>query len=366
MILLFTEIKIEIIYIVNILIMDYLNLLQKLNKHNVKDCIEEDIPFDKENKNKKDLEIKCIGCNKIGTIIFDYNYSKTVCKNCGTTNDDIVDDTADWRFYGATDNKASDPTRCGGPINPLLPKSSMGTTISSSNNPKYKNIQRIQQWNQMPADERSLYEVFKKIDLIKRDSSINSKIINECKIYYKRLSEKEEDKKSNIGVLTRGSIRKGLIAACLYNACKNNNFPMRELDIAKICNITKNEMTRGLNKFNKLEQNKQICIKNDINNIHLFINKYSRELDIPENLIKIIHLIYIRAKKLYLLKNSNNISICSGLLYFIIDSFNLNIKKSEVIKTVKISEVTLNKIYKEFLSHKKYIFIGFEKIGYKI
>ena len=348
--------------------MDYFNLLQQLNDHKKPDYIEEktvsDKPSDKENK--KDSEVKCIGCGKSGTVLYDYNYSKMVCNNCGTTNNDIVDDTADWRFYGASDNKASDPTRCGGPINPLLPKSSMGTTIAPSNNPKYKNIQRIQQWNQMPADERSLYEVFKKIDLIKRDSSINSKIINECKMYYKRLSEKEDDVRSNIGVLTRGSIRKGLIAACLYNACKNNNYPMRELDIAKICNITKNEMTRGLNKFNKLEKNKNICIKSDSNNIHLFINKYCREMDIPEKIIKVVHLIYIRAKKLFLLKNSNNISICSGLIYFVIDSFNLQIKKSEVIKIVKISEVTLNKIYKEFSSNKKYLFIGFDKIGYEM
>ena len=347
--------------------MEYLNLLQQLNEHKTLDYIEDKPSLVNPSKeNKKDSEISCIGCGKMGTILYDYNYSKMICKNCGTTNKDILNETADWRFYGANDNKSSDPTRCGGPINPLLPKSSMGTTISSTNNPKYKNIKRIQQWNQMPADERSLYEVFKKIDMIKKNSSINAKIINECKMYYKRLSEKEEDKKSNIGCLTRGSIRKGLIAACLYNSCKNNNYPMRELDIAKICNLTKNEMTRGLNKFNKLEKNKNICIKNNSNNIHLFINKYCAALDIPEKLIKIVHLTYIRAKKLYLLKNSNNISICSGLIFFIIESFNLQIKKSEVIKTIKISEVTLNKIYKEFLSNKKYLFIGFDKIGHKM
>ena len=33
---------------------------------------------------------------------------------------DIVDQSAEWRFYGADDNQHTDPTRCGLPINPLL------------------------------------------------------------------------------------------------------------------------------------------------------------------------------------------------------------------------------------------------------
>ena len=44
------------------------------------------------------------------------------CTNnkCGIIYKDLVDQSAEWRYYGADDNHGSDPTRCGMPINPLL------------------------------------------------------------------------------------------------------------------------------------------------------------------------------------------------------------------------------------------------------
>ena len=309
----------------------------------------------------KDEVFVCKYCKSVNSLIYDYNYSNEVCSGCGIIYNKIIDETSESRFYGASDNKSVDPTRTGKPINPLLPKSSMGTTMSVSYNSKYKSLNRLHTWSQMPADERSLNDVFKKIDMYVRDTNINSKIISETKLYYKKLSEKDEKIK---GFLTRGEIRISLIAACLFIACKNNNKPMREVEIAKIFGITQSDVTIGLKKFSELEKSKNIAINSYSNNIHDFINKYCSQLNINDNLKKIVHLIYIRAKKINIIKNSNNYSICGGLLYFISASFELGIKKTEIIKLIKISEVTLNKIYKEFLSNKKILFIGFDKIEY--
>ena len=49
-----------------------------------------------------------------------------ICKCCNNTITNIID-TAEWRFYGANDSKSSDPTRCGMPVNQLLPESSVGS-----------------------------------------------------------------------------------------------------------------------------------------------------------------------------------------------------------------------------------------------
>lgn len=310
---------------------------------------------------EKTKDFICKYCNSINSLIFDYNYSNEICKNCGIIYNKIIDESTESRFYGASDNKKTDPTRCGNPINHLLPKSSMGTCISGYNNSKYKALNRLHKWNQMPADERSLYDVFKKIDILIKDTSLNVKIINEAKTYYKTLSEKNIEIK---GYLTRGTIRQSFIAACIFIACKNNGKPMRQVEIAKMCNITQSDVTKGLKKFNELEKNKNIKINHYGNNIHDFIKKYCNKLNINEDLIKVVHLIYIRATKINLIQNSNNYSICGGLLYFISESFNLNIKKSDIIDIVSISEVTLNKIHKEFSNNKKILFIGFKKIHF--
>lgn len=302
----------------------------------------------------------CKYCKTTNNLIYDYNYSNEVCGECGIIYNKIIDENSEVRYYGVTDNKSVDPKRDGQPINPLLPKSSLGTFISPFYNYKYKSLARIHKWNQMPPDERSLYEVFKRIDIMTKNTKINKKIATETKLYYKKLSEKDDKIK---GFLTRGNIRTALIASCLFISCKNNKKPLREVEIAKICGISKSDVTKGLKKFSELEKSKGIKI-NNYNNIHDFINTYSISLNINHNLIKIIHLIYIRAKKINIIKNNNYYSICGGLLYFISTQFELDIKKSNIIDKIKISEVTLNKIYKEFLENKKILFIGFDKISF--
>ena len=336
--------------------MDYFKQLEQLDSFLLE--ITQTIP---EETNISITNFVCKYCKAENSLIYDYNYSNEVCSNCGIIFDKIIDESSETRFYGASDSKSSDPTRCGNPINPLLPKSSMGTQMSPLYNSKYSALTRLHKWNQMPPDERSLNTVFKNIDLFVRDTTINAKIISETKLYYKKLSEKDEKIK---GYLTRGEIRKSLIAACLFISCKNNNKPMREVEIAEIFGISQADVTKGLKKFSELEKNKNIKINNYSNNIHDFINKYSSQLNINDSLKKVIHLIYIRSKMINIVKNSNNYSICGGLLYFIAVSFDLNIKKSDIIKLVKISEVTLNKIYKEYLNNEKVLFIGFDKIEY--
>jgi len=43
-----------------------------------------------------------------------------LCKKCESTISNILDGP-EWRFYGVNDTKSSDPTRCGMPLNQLLP-----------------------------------------------------------------------------------------------------------------------------------------------------------------------------------------------------------------------------------------------------
>ena len=53
------------------------------------------------------------------------------CTNnkCGVIYKNILDLGAEWRYYGADDNKSNDPTRCGMPTNPLLKESSFGCRV---------------------------------------------------------------------------------------------------------------------------------------------------------------------------------------------------------------------------------------------
>lgn len=332
--------------------MDYLNYFQKLENHN------DDI-LKKENKNM-DLNNSqiCSNCNTENSIIYDYNNYNQICSECGFIFDKILDQSAEWRNYGYSDNKNGDSTRCGNPINYLLPKSSMGTTISSTGS-KYNSVKRLQKWNQISNDERSEYEVFKKIDSFVSNQKINTKIIDDAKLYYKILCDKDKNKNK---VLTRGKIRLSLIVACIYISSKNNNKPIDEKKLLKIFKISKTDLTKGLKKFSNIERQKNLNINNNNNTIHDLIDLYGKQFNINDEIIEITHLIYIRALMMNILKNSGEKSICSGLFFFVSILFKIELSKQNIIRKINVSEVTLNKTFKIFNKHLDIIILGFDKI----
>ena len=52
-----------------------------------------------------------------------------ICVLCSRTYGNIIDNTAEWRYYGSEDSKNSDPNRCGMPTNSLLPEFSLGSVL---------------------------------------------------------------------------------------------------------------------------------------------------------------------------------------------------------------------------------------------
>ena len=103
------------------------------------------------------------------------------CQNCGYVGDKVIDQGAEWRYYGINDTRGYNPTRTGNIINPLLPRASMGTFIGRTNG--LRNIQRLQIWNSMPSSERSLNGIYKKISTLLQNSDIANKIIEQSKYY---------------------------------------------------------------------------------------------------------------------------------------------------------------------------------------
>ena len=81
-----------------------------------------------------------------------------LCSNnkCGRLYKDMIDFSAEWRYYGAEDNNMADPTRCGMPINPLLIESSFGCKVMCGKSSSYemRKIKRYTEWQSMPYKEK--------------------------------------------------------------------------------------------------------------------------------------------------------------------------------------------------------------------
>jgi hypothetical protein len=86
----------------------------------------------------------CTSCGS-GLMVMEDGFPTCLNKSCGMVYTDTLDYSPEWRYFGADDKNANDPTRCGNPINPLLEMSSYGCKVLHT--PKSsKEMMKIGKW----------------------------------------------------------------------------------------------------------------------------------------------------------------------------------------------------------------------------
>ena len=284
---------------------------------------------------KINLNIKiCNNCNS-KHIDEDHLRGYVVCMDCGLILSTFIDSNAEWRYYNSDDSKQPDPSRCGCPTNPYLPKSSLGTMIASKN----LNLTRIHQWNSMPYNERSLLNVFEDITNRCRKNNIPKSVIDDAVFYYKQIHDSK--------VITRGAIRKGLKAACVLIACQKKKISMVPNDIAKIFEVKTTDITRGCKKFYELIGN--MTMLNDVENLtpQDYIERFCKKIDISSKYIEIAKKISKKTEELQITCENTPPSVAAGSILLVCTKFNLNIGKKKISEGCKISEVTITKTYRK-------------------
>jgi transcription initiation factor TFIIB len=263
----------------------------------------------------------------------------TICKVCNQTISNLSSG-AEWRYYGAEDNKSSDPTRCGMPINELLPNSSVGTVVSKNvkNSNIYK-VERFQKWNGMTYKERSKLKIFNHIKEHCQKNNLPMIIIKEANSLYSLCSESR---------ITRGNNKKGLIAACVYYACKNCKVPRSSKEIASIFEIKSVLVTKGVKYIQEILQlmdNNKRIEKINIINQNDFIERFCNKLNLTDYQTKGIQQISDNTKKYNIISENTPPSIAAGCIYMYCLENKIPINKKQISFACNISEVTINKCY---------------------
>lgn len=267
------------------------------------------------------------------------------CDTCGHSENVIISDMPEWRYYA--DNNSQNVVRCGQPIDQLLPKSSMSTMIGGRG---YAGMKRIHKWNNMPYHERSLYNTFQKIKQKAGKGDILGQVIADAKCYYKIIHDKDENY-----VLTRGDIRKGVIAACVFYACKKRDIARSDLDIADIFGIDIKMMTKGCNKFKDIMWKKGHKIYFDVTSPLCYVERFCNIAGISDEHMEIGKFIVYRCAKLGISHNNTPLSISAGILYLLSTFYEYSMKKQEIYNICKISDVTVSKCFKKLVENIEFL-----------
>jgi|688.fasta_scaffold252822_2 transcription initiation factor TFIIB len=326
------------------------------NGHNSVETISNLIQRDDKDIDKNDKSIECIyrscgqreTCDTCNSSVALSDEGFLVCMNpkCSIIYKDIVDQSAEWRYYGVDDNQNIDPTRCGLPVNPLLVESSFGCKILCDGISSYemRKIRRYTEWQSSPHKEKTQYNEFQHITIIANNAGIPKIIIDEALRCHKKISEHQT---------FRGSNRDGIIAASVYVAFRIHDCPRTAKEIATIFNLDNTSATKGCKNA--------VCIINEIeNDMHnsektsfcktrpeAFIERYCTRLQINGELTKLCQFIALRIEKNNLIPENTPHSIAAGIIYFVSQICGLTISKKDVNKISETSEVTINKCYKK-------------------
>jgi len=292
--------------------------------------------------NNSEEDIKCYSCGCVNLV---FEEGIIVCGECGIDNGAIIDHDQEWRFYGSEDNKGSDPSRCGMPVNPLLPESSFGTIILGRG---YDKFRILNNWNMMSSyKERRLLKVFKYIQNKSNDKDISICVIDRAKIMYKTIDDVS---------LKRGKSKDGLVAACIYNSCKDKNDIRSPKEISKLLDIKVKKVTTGCKQYNEImyyndanygEKVKPITHEDCIDKFCTTLNIISHK----SYILDVANTAYL----LGLVSENMPSSIAVSCIFFISQYYDLNVSKKKIADTCSISEVTITKTYKKLLQYKDYL-----------
>ena len=194
----------------------------------------------------------------------------------------------------------------------------------------------------MPYAERSLYKVFVLIESKCQENALPRVISDTAKSLYKILSGAK---------ISRGSNRTGIIAACVFNACKECGAPRSPNELASIFKIDPKVMTKGCKNYTEIMR----LSKTDMSRVHNiksidlndFITRFSHNLHLGDKQIKQINHISDLCQDLHLISDNTPPSMASGCIYLYVKVQNLEISKKDISLICKISEVTINKCAKK-------------------
>ena len=103
-----------------------------------------------------------------------------ICRKCGTVLETLILQGPEFRWFGSEDRNP-DPSRCSCPINPLLPESSLGTTVlvKANHSREMQKIKRYHLWNQTHHRERTLWNIFDSLQIRGTNAGVTPAVVEE-------------------------------------------------------------------------------------------------------------------------------------------------------------------------------------------
>ncbi|KAM0688444.1 transcription initiation factor IIB [Conglomerata obtusa] len=284
------------------------------------------------------IELSCPDCIN-SSIIEDTKQGYNVCSSCGlTVGGRIIDEASEWRTF--TDSNSADPSRVGGPSNPLLDVEQLDTMISGTHG-----LARTQLKSTMRGPERALLNGFSLIQTYCDRANIPQTISDQSKVFFKNVVEKKISKGKNV---------ESVVAACIHLACKSMKCPRTFKEISIICNVPKEEIGKSYKVIEKHFDKMKIIGTDEI--VARFCSNLSLGIEVQKMAVKVSK----KAMECGCGAGKSPVSVAAAIIYMMTYLYSRDKKVQKDIHCVtKVSEVTIKNTYKELINY-KYVILSEE------
>tara|TARA_R110002096_G_scaffold83167_2_gene193120 strand:- start:4773 stop:5729 length:957 start_codon:yes stop_codon:yes gene_type:complete len=277
---------------------------------------------------------ECSGCGDDGGKI------AGVCRACGLCDNNNIHDGAEWVSGVDESGKAHDPSRVGMPSDPLY-SDNWGKTLMIKTDwktrQKYGFMARLNFHGGMNHRDRALWKSYNEFDTVgKENLNLTANIVTAAKGYYKKFSESQ---------LTRGAVRSGIKANCLFWACKDNGVPRTTQEIATAFNISTKDISRTFDNAREVIKPRSNGVTRPVDMIPRIFGELDLHMD------KGAHRISQKCKtaaslvaECPTLMGKTPSAVASVTIYRVLLNTDYEITKDDIARAANISMATINKI----------------------
>jgi transcription initiation factor TFIIIB Brf1 subunit/transcription initiation factor TFIIB len=280
----------------------------------------------------------CSACGGVKSV----HEEMPTCTECGRVDAFFLSEEPEWRSGLGEDGVSSDPSRVGAPVNTDLFSASwgQGTFMQTTRFSSYRDrlLSRINLHTSMNHRDRALFHAYADLD---RVGSIILKlpinVMYQAKIKYRAFNE---------AVLTRGAVRNGIKANCIFQACRELGVARTTQEIADAFNIPARDISRTTEIFQEqVPESEEVRTTGAGDLIPRFLNEIK---DIPDGQRGRIKMTMIRMcvklNDCVELMGRTPKAVACTVMYRVLTSEGLSPNKATICKICDVSVPTLGKI----------------------
>ena len=288
----------------------------------------DDIPISKQ---------RCPSCTKT-KMILDEDKGELFCGFCGyVTPEQVVQDGPEWRSFSAD---GGDRSRVGAGTSITMHDMGLSTVIGTQNkdatgkpldSSMKKSINRLRTWDSRSqahtSVERNLRQALSEMDKLQDKISLPSSVIEKAAYIYRKAIEKK---------LVKGRSILGLVAACVYAACRNTETPRTLEDIASGINIRRKDVARCYRLIFR-ELDLKIPVADPVKGVSRIASIAGLGEKTKRKAIKLLN----KAKKIGMVAGKDPMGIAAAALYLSCISTGGNKTQKEISIASGVTEVTI-------------------------